>query len=216
MNQRVVRAVLVLPVLAGCVFAASCASSTTREGRGGSYLMIDSLACASGAMGGQDFAGSCSSDVITYVKKTLPGGEEALVPTLFEDPARVIMRLGLKDVGTVCCPTAPTTNNFITVKRYRVVYKRADGRNTPGVDVPYPFDGAVTFTIGAGPSTAFFTLVRIQSKMEAPLVAIASGGGALGISTIAELTFYGNDQAGNEVSVTGTVFVNFANWGDPD
>jgi len=35
------------------------------------------------------------------------------------------------------------------------------------------------------------------------------------ISTIAQITLYGRDQAGNDVSVTGTMSVNFADWADP-
>jgi hypothetical protein len=65
------------------------------------------------------------------------------------------------------------------------------------------------------PTTASFNLVRIQSKEEAPLQALAGGGGANVISTIARITFYGRDQAGREVSVTGQIGVNFADWGDP-
>ena len=30
------------------------------------------------------------------------------------------------------------------------------------------------------------------------------------------MTFYGHDQTGREVAVTGTIGVNFANWGDPE
>jgi hypothetical protein len=30
------------------------------------------------------------------------------------------------------------------------------------------------------------------------------------------VTFYGQDQTGREVTVTGTISVDFANWGDPD
>ncbi|MCK7469888.1 MAG: hypothetical protein MZU95_03085 [Desulfomicrobium escambiense] len=44
---------------------------------------------------------------------------------------------------------APTPVNSVTVTRYHVAFKRSDGRNTPGVDVPYAFDGAATGTIGA-------------------------------------------------------------------
>jgi hypothetical protein len=40
-------------------------------------------------------------------------------------------------------------------------------------------------------------------------------GGAFAISTIADVTFYGTDQTGNDVSVTGSISVNFADWGDP-
>ena len=35
------------------------------------------------------------------------------------------------------------------------------------------------------------------------------------ISTIAEVTFYGRDQAGNEISVTGLLSINFGDFGDP-
>jgi hypothetical protein len=35
------------------------------------------------------------------------------------------------------------------------------------------------------------------------------------ISTIAEITFYGHDQTGRDVSVTGRINVNFANFADP-
>ena len=105
--------------------------------------------------------------------------------------------------------TAPTTANFITINRYRVRFTRADGRNTPGVDVPYGFDGAVTATV-SGPTTIPFELVRHIAKLEAPLEALARN--FVIISTIAEITFYGNDQTGREVSVTGQMLVSFGNF----
>jgi hypothetical protein len=36
------------------------------------------------------------------------------------------------------------------------------------------------------------------------------------LSTIAEVTFYGADQAGRAVQVVGRIGVNFANWSDPE
>ncbi len=60
-----------------------------------------------------------------------------------------------------------------------------------------------------------FALVRAQAKLEAPLKALRGAGGAIVLSTIAEITFYGQDQNGNTVSVTGFISVNFADWGDP-
>ena len=63
-------------------------------------------------------------------------------------------------------------------------------------------------------STAGFEIVRIQAKSEAPLAALARN--FVSISTIAEVTFYGRDQTGREVSVTGNISVNFANFGDPN
>ena len=94
-------------------------------------------------------------------------------------------------------------------------FVRSDGRNTQGVDVPYSFDGAVTGTISAVDTSLSFVLVRAQAKLEAPLMALRNAGGAMVISTIARVTFYGQDQAGNAVSVTASISVNFADWGDP-
>jgi hypothetical protein len=85
-----------------------------------------------------------------------------------------------------------------------VVFTRTDGRNTPGVDVPYPFEGGMTLTAIPGTVSGSFILVRAQAKIEAPLLALRGLGGQLMISTTAEVTFYGHDQAGNAVSATGT------------
>jgi hypothetical protein len=83
------------------------------------------------------------------------------------------------------------------------------------VDVPYGFDGAATGTFDANGATLSFVIVRAQAKLEAPLKALRGGGGDIVISTIAEITFYGRDQNGNDTSVTGMMSVNFADWGDP-
>ncbi len=148
------------------------------------------------------------SDVITFIKSTNSY-------SVFADPGRVTMRGAMRDVTN---PNDPTTNNAITFRRYRVVYRRSDGRNTPGVEVPYAFDGGMTFTVAPGAeSSATFELVRVQAKYEAPLAQLTSGGSpAIAISTLADVTFYGQDQTGREVTVTGTISVDFANWGDPE
>ncbi|MEO8071401.1 MAG: hypothetical protein ABI652_08360 [Acidobacteriota bacterium] len=184
------------------------------QGLSPAYLIIDSLQGASGAEPSK-LGTPVSSDVVTNVKKTVDG-KEVLVPTVYEDPGQVTFELALKDPGGTGNPTAPTTTNFITISRYHVQFIRADGRNTPGVDVPYAFDGGLTLTVGTEPATTGLTLVRIQAKEEAPLKALSTGGSAIAISTIAQVTFYGVDQAGRAVTVTGNISVNFANWGDPN
>ena len=91
-----------------------------------------------------------------------------------------------KDIGTGTTP-APSPNNEVTVTRYRVTYRRSDGRNTPGVDVPYAFDGAATGTIPSGGAlTLDFELVRHVAKEEPPLAQLASNPTI--ISTITEIT----------------------------
>jgi hypothetical protein len=94
-----------------------------------------------------------------------------------------------------------------------VSYRRSDGRNVQGVDVPYAFDSAVTFTIGSSGGTGVFELVRHVAKFEAPLAALNSS--SVIITTIADVTFYGKDQAGNDVAVTGSIQVSFGDFADP-
>ena len=203
MNRQMTGLMTRLPaaalIAAGLVVAAAC-SDAVRQGRASSYLVIDDLAASSGAAPSQ-FKNTLESDVVTN-------------GSVFEDLGQVTLRISMKDPGTTDAPTTPSPTNEITVDRYHVAYVRADGRITQGVDVPYAFDGATTGTITASGSTLTFVLVRAQAKLEAPLMALAGGGGSVVISTIAQVTFYGRDQAGNDASVTGQISVNFADWAD--
>jgi hypothetical protein len=167
-----------------------------RQDRSPVTLVIDRIEAASGET--SNFAGTLQSDVETN------GG-------IISDSARVTMRVIMKDVGT-----APTPVNSVTVLRYRVTYRRADGRSTPGVDVPFPFDSATTFTVIPGSIVSqSFELVRHSAKLETPLAALAQSIGLV-YSTIADVTFFGRDQAGNELSVTGSIGVQFGNFADPE
>ncbi len=200
-------------VIAGAVIALlpSCASELTRTGSSPAYVIVDSVQGASGAQPGT-FGVPLLSDVVTMVETTV-GGETVRVPTIFNDLAQAEFRLGMKNPTS---PTGPTDINSVTLNRYRVNFRRTDGRNTPGVDVPHGFDGGMTLTIPVdGNATAAFEIVRHQAKQEPPLANLAFGGGANIISTIAEITFYGRDQAGNEVTVTTSMSVNFGDFADP-
>jgi hypothetical protein len=105
--------------------------------------------------------------------------------------------------------------NAVTINRYRVTFRRADGRNTPGVDVPFPFDSAVTFTIAPGGTvTQPFELIRHVAKMEAPLAALQNS--PVIIATVADVTFFGHDLAGNELSASGSIGIQFGNFADPN
>ena len=212
MNARIRQLVAGVAAPAILLASVSC-GNVARTGRSPSFLVIDALVAQSGAKPGT-FSGFLNSDVVTLVKQTVNGVEQQ-VPTIFNDSGKVTLRFLLKDAGNPGAATSPSNINVVTVERYRVVFIRSDGRNTQGVDVPYAFDGAVTATITTGPSEVGFELVRHQAKDEAPLRALAGGGGRLFISTIAQITFYGQDGAGNEVSVTGDISVDFADFGDP-
>ncbi|MGD9903840.1 MAG: hypothetical protein AB7U83_10240 [Vicinamibacterales bacterium] len=201
-------------VLAAALGAAAC-GDVARTGRSPGYLILDRLEGANGAEPDQ-FSTFVPSDVITLVRQTIDG-REVRVPTAFVDPGRVTLRVGLKNPGPSVSPTSPGPLNAITITRYRVVYKRTDGRNTQGVDVPYAFDGGMSLTVPEDqPAVGFFELVRIIAKNENPLVRLISRGGVDQFAAIADVTFYGRDQAGNDVSVTGSISITFADWGDPE
>lgn len=203
-NNRVSLRLAALALAGVSMVVGSGCTKAQLTGDSPAYLMISNLEAASG-LGSQTYTNVLESDVLTK------GG-------VLEDGGRVTFALGLKDPGSAASPAQPSATNFITVNRYHVRFIRADGRDKPenyGVDVPYPFDGAVTMTVNAGGGSANFVLVRVQAKLEAPLRPLRNLGGAIVISTLAEVTFYGQDQAGNPVSVTGNISVNFADWADP-
>jgi hypothetical protein len=195
----------------GLALVSTGCGELVRQGRTPAQIVINSLAAASGAEP-DDMGSILHSDVVTLVDQTI-SGQTVRVPTIYSDSGEVTMSLIMRDPG-LATATAPSAINQITITRYSVTFRRTDGRNTPGIDVPFPFDGAVTFTVpSSGTVTAGFELVRHTAKQEAPLRALTTNGAI--ISTFAEVTFYGRDQAGNDVSVSGNLTVDFGNFGDP-
>ena len=120
-------------IAATVALVAPIVNCTSRQNTGTSpsYLIVDSLVAASGAVP-TTFSGTLSSDVVTK-------------GSIFADLAQVTLRVALKDPGSQTTPNQPTTMNFVTVTRYHVRFFRTDGRNTPGVDVPQAFDGVAQF-----------------------------------------------------------------------
>lgn len=190
---RSVRPAAAASLVLASIGAAACGSEYQRQGESSSYLIVSKL-----------FVGTETSNTARYNSDVAADNG-----SIFEDMGIVELAAEMHDItANVNSPT-----NVITVTRYHVEFKRSDGQNRPGVDVPYAFDGAITASVG--PRTAItvpFVLVRVQAKLEAPLSALRGHGGAAAISTIAEVTFYGHDQAGRETSVKGFVSVNFADW----
>jgi hypothetical protein len=169
-------------------------------------LVIDSLQGAPGASP-STFTAFLVSDVQNMVTSGGTCTVAVPCPTSFNDVGQAAMRIVPKDVTN---PTAPSTNNAVTINRYHVSYTRADGRNTQGVDVPYAFDGVVTTTISTA-GTVGFELVRTVAKREPPLAQLISNPQV--ITMFAQVTFYGRDLVGNDVSVTGNIQINFGDFG---
>lgn len=176
------------------IAASSACGEFTREGRSPVVLVVDSLFV-------NDDQGTLNSDVLTK-------------GSTLNDMAEVQMRVILKDPGAPGVTVNPTLLNAVTITRYRVEYRRTDGRAVQGVDVPYAFDSAMTITVPSdGTGTTTFQLVRHSAKEESPLRALSSNFDI--ISTIAYVTFYGHDQAGNDISATASIGIDFADFADP-
>jgi hypothetical protein len=176
--------------LAALLALASC-SDAIRTGQSPSYLILQNIT------GGPQNSGVVQSDVVSDTGSVLQDSGLATIQAALKDP------LG----------SAPSDVNSITITQYHVEYQRSDGHNVQGVDVPFAFDSGVTQTIAAGGTGGVsFTLVRIQAKLEAPLAALAGHRGQVVISTIAHVTFFGHDQNGRDVSITGNIEVDFADW----
>ena len=194
-------AVTLVVVLSG--LTAGC-GEFIRSDRAAVTVVITELVAGEGA-NPQAFAGTLRSDVCRLRNNRC---------TIFDDMARVTMTLVLKDRGIPSITNVPSPTNTVTINRYRVTFRRSDGRNTAGVDVPFPFESALTFTVPAeGVVSGTFELIRHTSKVEPPLGALT--GSLVVISTIADVTFFGRDQAGNNVSTTGSLGVLFGDFADP-
>ena len=152
-----------LTILALTLSVAGCGDLTT-QGTGSSYLIITSLQAASGAEPGT-LSSTLNSDVITIVDDA---------PTIFNDLGQVTLSLQMKDPDE---RDRTDLGHFITINRYRVRYIRSDGRNTPGVDVPYGFDGALTGTVT---DTDFTSWIRARAAHREKRSSTAGAGGQPG------------------------------------
>ena len=213
--MRAIRRSIITRVAAGALVAGSVScGDVVMQDRAPVLVVIDSMEAASGADPGT-MGGFLLSDVQTLVEHQADG-ETVRVPTIFNDVGQATMRIIPKNAGNGAVSPAPSAWNNVTINRYHIAFLRADGRNTPGVDVPFPVDGAVTATLGSTPTVVPFEMVRHQQKLEQPLRSLANFGGRLFISTIAEITFYGADQVGNSLQIKGTISVSFSDYADPE
>ena len=185
--------------------AAGC--GVAEQGRSPVVVRIDTLEAANGGTTTGTFGGYLHSDVQNVVNVN-----NVQTPTRFNDVGRVTMSLVLRDPGSPGVANTPSELNAVTITHYRVVYRRTDGRNVQGVDVPFAFDSGMTITVSpTGQGQQTFDLVRVSAKFEAPLAALVVNGQALDV--IADVTFFGKDMHNNDVAVTGSIGITFANYG---
>ncbi len=184
----------------GFTMAVACGAGGPSS-RSSVVLIVERISAAADEPAGDANRTFVESDVLT-------GG------SVVQDTAQVTLRLVARDSSVATSPTAATATRFATIERYRVRYARSDGRNVPGVDVPHPWDGALTLTTSFDGQKGEFVLVRASAKLEPPLVTLRDGGGDVVINTLAYVTFHGRDHGGARIEATGAITIQFADWSD--
>jgi hypothetical protein len=95
----------------------------------------------------------------------------------------------------------------VLVDQIDVEFRRTDGRNVEGTDVPYRFTQPMSFLVTINGSAKIpFMLIRHMAKEEPPLLALTSNPEVLQL--VAVVTIHGKDLGGHRVApVTGYVSV---------
>jgi hypothetical protein len=158
---------------------------------------ISGSAGGSGSTGGSGIGSVLLSDV-----RTTTG-------SVFNDNATLTVQSIAKNQNS---PTLGPLNDVI-LEEYSVRFRRTDGHEVEGVDVPYSFMGTVQILVPAnGSATAPILIVRHTAKLEPPLANLTGAGGADIITTFAEITLFGHTTSGKAVTTTGRLEVHFADF----
>lgn len=195
-----------LVLLMVLVFAYAC-TRVEDDTRTGSVLILETVEGVAGQEGGGGTAGvPLFSDVLTCNQSHTRCG-------IFNDNADFTIRNQPLQVG----PGAgfdPSHMNDIVLTQFRVDYVRANGRNVPGLDVPYGIDGTLNLLVAAnGTSDGSITVVRHEAKKEPPLLGLLTDGVEGTITANAAIRLWGHDIAGRTVSTTGYLEIHFADFG---
>ena len=196
-TKKILSLVLGLPLL---LLLTSC-NKVENHSRSASMLILDNLV-------GKDAAGTeanyCQSDVL---KANDAGGG-----TVVADIGAATFRVQSLDPAPIM---GASPYYDVMLERYTVSYARTDGKNNPGVDVPYPFEGSMSAVVPLGATaTVSFVLVREAAKLESPLIRLVDLGAEVVLTATAKIDFYGHDLANNQVKATGYLTVYFANYAE--
>ncbi len=182
-------------LLAGVLAMAGCSAGHT-TGNTATVILI-----VAGVNGGVPLA----SDVRT-------GGN------VVSDSVQLAIAIRFKNPNIATIPQIPSA---VIVDRYEVKYRRSDGRGVEGQDVPYSITGNLTAAFDvkdSGTDPLTIEVVRAQAKLEPPLrnlssVTGTSLGGAFVVTMFADITLHGHTISGQNVTGTGTLQIDFADYG---
>ncbi len=199
-TQRRISGLRTAVLAAAALVLAACNPLENNTGSN-SMLMIEALTGLN--MEGQE-VNFCQSDVLYVDPQT---GATSIVA----DIAKATLSADLLNPDPVM---GTSQYNDVELFKFAVTYRRADGQNTPGVDVPYAFEEGMSGIIRIGQRASFsFIIVREAAKQEPPLINLitpTNRGETLQVT--ARIDFYGRDLAGHMVKATGYLPITFANF----
>jgi hypothetical protein len=141
-----------------------------------------------------------------------------VVPGFFPHTVKVTLSAHTNNQANPPTGTAYTT---VQLSSYRVTFYRTDA----GADVPAGFQQALTATVVAGTDTVIggLTICRADQNLQPPLYYLTPfsygfepGTGFTAISCNCVIDFWGHTLAGDPVSATGTVAINFGDWANEE
>jgi len=191
------------PVLAFAVLALASAACNSLENETDSMSTLQIL-----NLKGLDSTGTAADYIDSDVLYEDPDTGAA---SIIADVATVTLTASMLDPDPIL-GVSPYADVELT--GYTVTYTRSDGKNTPGVDVPYPIDGSLTGLVEIGAQSSFnFVIVRETAKNESPLVdLLQTTTRAEGLTVTAQVDLFGHDLSGADVKATGYISITFANY----
>ena len=187
-----------LALLAASLFLPAC-NPLENDSKSNSILVVESVIGKDMSGNDSDFA---QSDVLKSDGSIAADTAKATLLTRLLDPKPIL--------GT-------SQYNDIMVTRYVVTFSRTDGRNTPGVDVPFSFEGSMSTLVRVDNSTIVsFVIVREAAKLEPPLLNLSDSAYGDILNMTAKIDFYGHELADTTrvVKATGYLTISFANYID--
>jgi len=191
MKLKILGLTIVVLLLAGC-------SAVENQGTSGTMLQIVSLT-------GNDLQGTAGST--TVFSDVLTNGS-----IINDNGVAALMALPLDPLLETQTPYMD-----VLVDQIDIAFKRTDGRNVEGVDVPYRFTQPVSFLVPInGASTIPFVLIRHIAKTESPLIDLRDPlNPDQVLQLVAIITIHGKDKGGHRVApVTGNITVWCADFAD--
>ena len=111
----------------------------------------------------------------------------------------------------------PSPYMEVMVDQIDVEFRRTDGRNVEGIDVPYRFTQPMSMLVPFNTATQIpFILIRHVAKLEAPLLELREWVNQEKIlQLVASVTIHGKDLGGHRVApVIGNMSISCANFAD--